>query len=119
MPDNGEIICAEKRFGSGCDFMRLDGRIIANLFEVKQCHLSLTDATRAIKELNQTREHVRRESLVSDGCKFNMFLIHVKKGNCRTDAIAAILLESNSVRLLRSDDETIVPFYRKYLESCG
>ena len=113
-----KIVCADKDFGHGCDFAKILSSKRVELFEMKTCTLSLSDASRAIEELRATKSDLISKGMVNDGCIFQMFIIHVKKGHCRTDIFASMLLQSKSIGVLRADDEEVSQLLSQLLEVC-
>lgn len=110
-----EQICPDKTFSQGCDFARLSNGDHAQLFEIKSCRLTQSDATRAVSELNGTKDTLKAKSLVRTSCDFSMWLIHEKKGSCRTDAIAITILQKEKIYYANSNDPGFREVYREWM----
>jgi hypothetical protein len=113
-----KFMCPEKEFGEGCDFARLSGDDYAELFEIKRSSLTQSDATKAVTELKETRDHLKAKSLVRASCAFTMWLIHEKRRSCKTYGIAAIILEKEKIGYAHSDDAGFDQTYREWVRFC-
>lgn len=106
------IFSPEKIYGKGCD-LAIVSRCLIRLMEIKRCNLSLSDACKAIKQLNQTEMMLREEF---SSCIFKKFLVHDKKG-CKTYGSGIIQLEHARVMYMSTTgSEEAKRWIRKYRE---
>jgi hypothetical protein len=108
----------DKVFGQGCDFARFPNQNYAQLFEIKTSSLSQADATRAAKELTETKDILKAKSLVGQSCIFGMWVIHHKTASCRTDAMASVILDKARILLGNSKDSEFHEVYLEWVRLC-